>query len=481
MSGSYAILFGAVILGCSGTEKTIAVRNTAPSVSIQTPVSGQEFDEGEIITFQAIIGDDADDPTGLALTWSSDIVGVFEDTSAVDVEGNVTWSTSNLIEGNHTITLQVVDSKGLSATDAISLSVLEVDQLPDISMIHPTGDEYGMEGETFEFVVQVNDEQDALEDLSIEFESDLDGVFCTPVADDLGVASCDVELSVTSGTDEDHFLVYTVTDSDGNSRTTDPKAFAVSSLDDSDDDGDGFTENEGDCDDTDSGQRPGADEVENGEDDDCDGTIDEGTNAYDDDGDGWSENEGDCDDTTVTITAADCDGDGYLGTDYGGDDCNDTDSSIYPGASEVCDLADNDCNGISDDEGASGCTIYYRDADGDGYGSADAACYCEPTGEYSSTLSTDCYDGNADAYPGAAGWYGSDRGDGSYDWNCDGSQEKEYTAEGDCSSWPSCGTTEGWRDGVAACGTSASWLADCDTEILFSCSSDSEAREQRCR
>ena len=451
MSGSTRIMFCAMLVGCGNTEKTVSVRNTAPAVTIQAPTSGSEFDEGEIVTFQAIIGDDADAPLDLSLTWSSDLDGAFENTSAVDVEGNVTWSTSNLSEGNHTITLQVVDTKGLSATDVVSLSVLEVDQLPDISMIHPSGDEYGMEGEDFEFVVQVHDEQDSPESLQIEFTSDIDGVFCTPMADDIGVASCDAELSVTSGMSEDHFLTYTVTDSDGNSRSTDPKVFAVDSLNDSDDDGDGLSENEGDCNDSDAGIHPGATEIaHDGIDQDCDG-----------------------------VDLTDGDGDGYDGGP-GGDDCDDTDSSSYPGASEICDLSDNDCNGIIDDEGSSGCTVYYRDVDGDGYGGSDAACYCEPTLDYTSTLATDCYDGNADAYPGAGGWYSTHRGDGSYDWNCDGSQEQEYTAVGSCGSWPSCGVSAGWGSGVASCGTTGSWLNDCDIDFLY-CSTDHEAREQRCR
>ncbi len=480
MSVSRTLLGAALLAGCGNAEKTVSVRNVAPAVSIQTPTSGSEWDEGEIITFQAIVGDDADDPTFLAVTWSSDVDGAYEDTSTVDGEGNVTWATSNISVGNHTITLQVVDSDGLAATDSIGLSVLEMDQLPYISMVHPVGDEYGLEGEDFEFVVQVSDEQDRFQELVIQLESDIDGVFCTPMADDVGVASCEAELSVTSGISDDHFLVFTVTDLDGNSRSTDPKIFAVASLLDSDEDGDGFTENEGDCDDTDSGQHPGADEVENGEDDDCDGTIDEGTNAYDDDGDGWSENEGDCDDTTVTITAADCDGDGYESPAYGGDDCDDTDDTVHPGAPEICDLADNDCNGIADDEGASGCDIFYRDADGDGYGGADAACYCGPTGDYSSTVNTDCYDGNVDAYPGASGWYSTHRGDGSYDWNCDGTQEEEYSAVGSCGAWFSCSTTVGWSGSVASCGTTASWLVDCDPDFLV-CTTDLEPREQRCR
>jgi hypothetical protein len=43
----------------------------------------------------------------------------------------------------------------------------------------------------------------------------------------------------------------------------------------------------------------------------------------------------------------DLDGDGYCGED---NDCNDTDSSINPGASEICDNKDNDCNGEIDED-----------------------------------------------------------------------------------------------------------------------------------
>jgi hypothetical protein len=57
-----------------------------------------------------------------------------------------------------------------------------------------------------------------------------------------------------------------------------------------------------DCDDEDPNVRPGHVEAPdpNGLDDDCDGVLDEGTSAVDDDGDGTTEHQGDCDDHDPT-------------------------------------------------------------------------------------------------------------------------------------------------------------------------------------
>jgi hypothetical protein len=71
-----------------------------------------------------------------------------------------------------------------------------------------------------------------------------------------------------------------------------------------DDDGDGVTEAAGDCDDTDATMFPGATELADWQDNDCDGTVDEGTSHYDDDGDGASEQGGDCNDGNPAIGPA---------------------------------------------------------------------------------------------------------------------------------------------------------------------------------
>jgi len=74
-----------------------------------------------------------------------------------------------------------------------------------------------------------------------------------------------------------------------------------------------------DCDDFDSNTYPGADEQPDGADNDCDALVDEGTINYDDDGDGFSEVKGDCDDTDAAINPAEEETVGDL-VDY---DCDD--------------------------------------------------------------------------------------------------------------------------------------------------------------
>ena len=66
---------------------------------------------------------------------------------------------------------------------------------------------------------------------------------------------------------------------------------------------------------------------------------------------------------------ADADGDGYWSTSFDGEDCDDKDPDIHPGAVEGCDGVDNNCDGDVD-EGVT--TTFYADRDGDGFGDAGA-------------------------------------------------------------------------------------------------------------
>ena len=133
------------------------------------------------------------------------------------------------------------------------------------------------------------------------------------------------------------------------------------------------------------------DEVCDGEDNDCDGAVDE-------------------DATDATLYFTDGDGDGYGGGDGSlscdeppdsstvGGDCDDADPLVNPGAQEVCDDddVDEDCDGDADDADSdvdtSDGTRVHTDADGDGYGDPDDYWQvCDP-GEDAVFDGTDCDD-----------------------------------------------------------------------------------------
>lgn len=85
-----------------------------------------------------------------------------------------------------------------------------------------------------------------------------------------------------------------------------------------------------------------------------------------------------------------------------GGDCNDGEALSKPGLAEVCgDSIDNDCDGIVDEENAQGCTDYFLDGDGDGFGvDGQQKCLCSPWNNYDATQGSDCNDLDPAIYPG---------------------------------------------------------------------------------
>jgi len=238
-----------------------------------------------------------------------------------------------------------------------------------------------------------------------------------------------------------------------------------------------------DCDDGDATAVPGATELCDGLDNDCNGQADFGGSAANeldldldgspacldcDDGNAarfpgnpelCDGEDNDCDPTTSEN--ADNDGDGVTACDNPSD-CDDSDSTVSPGATELCDGLDNDCNGLPD---FAGNVVNEVDSDGDG-----------------SPFCADCDDSNASNFPGntelcdgldndcdtatfvdAAGEIDGD-GDGSLSCaDCDDVNQANFPGnieacdglDNDCDGSAGSDESDGDGDSVIAC-------ADCD-------------------
>lgn len=268
----------------------------------------------------------------------------------------------------------------------------------------------------------------------------------------------------------------------------------------------GYTADDADCDDTDAAENPDAEEVCDGDDDDCDGEIDEdsavdaGSWFPDADGDGYGETLGwvvtcdapagyiaqsaDCDDSDaaeypgadeadaidVSTWYADVDADGWgdeLSTSLACDqpvgslatsgDCDDTDGTINPDADEVCGGADEDCDGETDENAAVDAGDWFVDADADGFGdvaaAASPAC-TQPSGLAASN--DDCDDGSAAVNPG------EDELCNTIDDDCDGVTDEDAAI--DVATW----YRDADRDGYGLASTTD---IDCDQPGGFAAAS----------
>lgn len=153
-----------------------------------------------------------------------------------------------------------------------------------------------------------------------------------------------------------------------------------------DNDEDGYTIAEGDCNDKDPDVNPGVEETCDGVDSNCENDEEDATDAptwyVDSDGDGY----GDPQNRKKEVA---CEAPARTGWADNNLDCNDQDPELSPGAEEVCDNKDNNCNSQIDEGWDSSTDLDTipdcHDQDLDGF-TGDAG---------------DCNDGNAQVNPGA--------------------------------------------------------------------------------
>lgn len=159
---------------------------------------------------------------------------------------------------------------------------------------------------------------------------------------------------------------------------------------------------------------------------------------------------------TDSGSTVDTDGDGTVDSA----DCGPTDPSIHPGAPELCDDVDQDCDGDVADPDATDAPTWYADVDGDGYGDSTAATRAcsAPAGTVADT--TDCDDTNASVHPGAPEVCDS----ASVDEDCDGGiNDGDPQGATDAPTWYRDNDADGYGDPTASyrsCTAPARYVAD---------------------
>ena len=292
-------------LGC--TPPTITVDEPTGPIAIQ-------FGQGQHLQATVTVTDDEQDPAVLLVEMylgdqliekeTSGLGGVYEFDIDVD-EFDIEDVLDEFPQGLHTFTMKVTDGCPMSAM-AQFVGVVEVDGALDPS--DGDGDGYSLDdgdcndaaATAFPGALELLDGLDndcdlVVDEMTAAWDDDCDGYCESPPC--LGQGPSAHPLDVCDGLADD--------------------AAELSDCDDRVDDVDGDDLSDG------GGFWPGAQESSNHLDDDCDGTIDEGTGFADDDGDGFNDVNGDCDDD---------------------------DPEVFGGAIEWCDGKDNDCTGGVDDE-----------------------------------------------------------------------------------------------------------------------------------
>gem|GEM_PF-1247467 len=190
--------------------------------------------------------------------------------------------------------------------------------------------------------------------------------------------------------------------------------------------GDGFVDNDTDCNDSDAEIFPGAVEICDNIDNDCDEAVDDADPDIVDPLEWFIDEDEDGFGIGNALLACELPAPGYVND---GTDCDDENVLLNPAANEICgDELDNDCDGLIDvDDDSAIPVVWYQDLDEDTFGDplAPLGVSCDPPTALSAPNDTDCDDSNVDINPNASEtWY-----DG-VDQNCDGLNDFDQDEDG---------------------------------------------------
>ncbi len=181
--------------------------NSAPGCEITAPASHTVGEPGQLVTFEGVVSDADIAADQLTVSWESDKDGVIG-SSAPTSEGLVTLPINTLSVNTHVVTLRVSDELGATCTTDV---VYTVGTAPTISLEAPLDGEVFAEGDLVTFSALVSDTEDVPSDLTVTWESSIDGTFHDGPPDSSGVSQLQTDV-LSPG---EHGLTVTVTDSSG--------------------------------------------------------------------------------------------------------------------------------------------------------------------------------------------------------------------------------------------------------------------------
>jgi hypothetical protein len=355
--------------GCTNTATAAVAVNALPAATI-TPATATTFCQGGGVVLNANTG------AGLSYQWFNNTVAISGETSSTYIANT---------SGSYTVIVTSTTTCSSTSNSIDVTTVANVNYFADAD-----GDGFGDAASVISTCVQpqgyVTDSTDC-DDNDSNVNTAATEV-CNHIDDDC------------SGTIDDGLVFETYyADNDGDTYGDANNSIYECSQPS------GYVTNNTDCNDNNANQNAASSEICNGEDDDCDGAIDNGLiflDFYSDiDGDGFGAGD-------VISSCTDL-GSGYTTNNT---DCDDTNSGIYPGAEELCNSIDDNCDGQTD---GGTLTVYFIDNDGDTYGNPSVsilACV-QPIGY--TPDDDDCNDTDANINPGA-----EDIGGNGIDENCDG-------------------------------------------------------------
>ena len=210
-------------LDASGADLVVLVieATEAPTATILTPEPAGTYYSDQKITLEGLVSDTEDEAQDLLVWWESDLDGELDLDVEPSSDGTVS-DASYLSEGEHFLTLGVLDSSGKSDTDDVIITVGPPNTAPSCSITAPETGAAGPEGETVIFEGLVSDPDIPANWIEVTWTSDKDGDLGESQPDSSGAVALPLDsLSVGThvvtlaaldevGGDCSAFVLYTV-------------------------------------------------------------------------------------------------------------------------------------------------------------------------------------------------------------------------------------------------------------------------------